>query len=331
MIRRRPTISDVARAAAVSVTTVSDAMSGKGRVDPGTRDRVRAAAVTLGWAPRRAAQALRSGRTGTVALCIPPGRSSWANWMRHSAYLQQLTVSCAAAAIDAGLLMLLTPRPTDLGELARLDVDAMLVLDPRRDDPVLRLCEQAGVAAVTVDREPGGDDWWVGNDHAAGVRLALDHLHGRGARAVALLSGAQPWAWFDDALRAYENWCVETGAAPVVRHLDLDRPGDAAAGAVADLLDEGIRIDAVLALPTNAALGVLDAAARRGLRVPADLRVVAGVDGPLMAAARPAVTALDLRPDELGERAVRLLLARLAGGAPGPDLIEARLHARAST
>uniref|UniRef100_UPI0015F1212A LacI family DNA-binding transcriptional regulator n=1 Tax=Pseudonocardia pini TaxID=2758030 RepID=UPI0015F1212A len=162
-MHRRPTIADVAGAAGVSVSTVSAAMSGKGRVDPLTRERVQAAAREIGWRPRRAAQSLRSGRTGTIALCIPPDRSSWAEWMRNSDYLQQLTVSCAAAAIEAGLLMLLAPRPADAAELARLDVDGMLLLDPVREDPVTALCTAAGLAVVTVDREPGRDDgWWAG-------------------------------------------------------------------------------------------------------------------------------------------------------------------------
>ncbi|OLT14247.1 hypothetical protein BJF78_19855 [Pseudonocardia sp. CNS-139] len=330
---RRPTIADVARAAGVSVTTVSAAMSGKGRIDPATRARVQEAARAAGWTPRRAAQALRSGRTGTIALCIPPDRSSWADWMRHSSYLQQLTAACAAATIDAGRLMLLAPRPAERVELAGLDVDGLLLLDPVRADPVVRMCAAAGVALVTVDREPGSTSpWWVGNDHRAATRGVLDHLHERGARSVALLTGAERWAWLEDAHAAYAQWCAERGAPPLVRALDMDRPADAAAHATSALLAAGERPDAVLALPTHAALGVLAAARAAGLDVPGDLRVVAGVDGPEMAAARPAVTALDLRPAELGARAVAMLVRRLGGEPPtGPDLVATDLLVRASS
>ncbi|MEV1294657.1 LacI family DNA-binding transcriptional regulator [Pseudonocardia sp. NPDC049635] len=314
--RRRPTITDVAAAAGVSVSTVSSAMNGTGRVDPATRDRVRAAAVELGWRPRRAAQALRSGRTGTVALCIPPERALWARWMRESDYLQQLTVACAASAIEAGLLMLLAPRPSGAEELARLDVDGMLLLDPFRDDPVSAACAAAGLALVTVDREPGRDDgWWAGNDHAAATRRALEHLGGRGARRIALFSGDEPWAWLDDARRTYDDWCAARGTGPLVRTLGMNRTVAEAADAARTLPSD---VDAVLALPTDAALGVRAAAP--------GLAVVSGVDSTAVAAA--GITALDLRPTELGEAAVALLVRRLAGSGPGPVVVPAELRVR---
>ncbi|MEU6696813.1 LacI family DNA-binding transcriptional regulator [Pseudonocardia sp. NPDC046786] len=315
-VRRRPTITDVAAAAGVSVSTVSSAMNGTGRVDPATRERVRATAAELGWRPRRAAQALRSGRTGTVALCIPPDRAHWARWMRDSDYLQQLTVACAASAIEAGLLMLLAPRPSGADELARLDVDGMLLLDPFRDDPVAAACTAAGLALVTVDREPGREDgWWAGNDHSAATLLALDHLDRRGARRVALFSGAEPWAWLEDTRRAYDGWCADRGTAPVVRTLGMDRTIVDAADAARTLPAD---VDAVLALPTDAALGVRRAAP--------GLAVVSGVDTTAVATA--GITALDLRPTELGEAAVALLVRRLAGAAPGPVVVPARLRVR---
>jgi DNA-binding LacI/PurR family transcriptional regulator len=331
---RRPTIADVARAASVSITTVSDAMSGKGRVDPATRQRVLDAAAAVGWQPRRAARSLRSGRTGTIALCIPPGRDQWAQWMRNSDYFQQLTASCAAAAVDAGLLLLLAPRPGTAAELANLDVDGMVVVDPLRDDPVVALCAAARVPVVTIDRQPDAAmHAWVGNDHVAGARLALDHLHARGSRRVALFTCAAAWSWFDDTRRAYDAWCAAHDLEPLVRTIDLDLTISTAAAALADLIAAGERPDGVLALPTSSALGVLEAAAAHGLRVPDDLRVVAGVDGVAMATA--GVTALDLQPAELGQAAVAVLHDRIlhAGATPpdAPPLVDAVLRLRATT
>lgn len=332
--RRRPTIADVARAASVSITTVSDAMSGKGRVDPTTRQRVLDAADAVGWQPRRSAQSLRSGRTGTIALCIPPARESWAHWMRNSDYFQQVTASCAAAAIDAGLLLLLTPRPTSRAELANLDVDGMVVVDPVRDDPVVALCHQTATPVVTIDRQPGGtDSSWVGNDHAEGTRAALAHLRDRGAHTVALFTSDAPWGWFDETRVAYELWCAAERITPIVRLVDLDLTISSAAEALRGLLEEGITPDGVLALPTSSAFGVLECAAAYGLSAPTDLRVIAGVDGAAMATA--GVTALDLRPGELGQAAVALLHDRIAGAAhgalAGPTQIESILRVRAST
>src|SRR5262249_56914243 len=67
----RPTIHDVAKAAGVSVTTVSHALNGKGRVDPATRARVAQVVGTLGYRANRHAQGLRSGRSGALGLLLP--------------------------------------------------------------------------------------------------------------------------------------------------------------------------------------------------------------------------------------------------------------------
>lgn len=332
--RRRPTISDVARAASVSITTVSDAMSGKGRVDPATRQRVLDAAAAAGWKPRRSARALRSGRTGIVALCIPAERSSWANWMRHSDYFQHLSAACAAAAVDRGRMLLLAPRPADAAELDALDVDGLLVADPGRDDPVVQLCLEASVPVVTIDRQPGDTGpWWAGNDHAAGAGRALDHLHERGSRRIALLTSSAPWAWFDDTLRAYREWCAAAGADPIVADVDLDETIASSGAVFGALLDRDDTIDGVLVLPTHGAIGAVQAVQQRGRRVPDDVRVVAGVDS--MAVATSGITALDLRPAALGEAAVGLLERRIrsspTGPAASPELVESALQVRSSS
>ena len=64
-------LSDVARRAGVGVGTASRALSGKGYVDPGTRDRVLAAAAELDYRPNAAARALRERRTRVVGLLLP--------------------------------------------------------------------------------------------------------------------------------------------------------------------------------------------------------------------------------------------------------------------
>src|SRR6266550_6155811 len=67
----QPTIHDVAKAAGVSVTTVSHALNGKGRVDPNTRARVAQVVHRLGYRANRHARGLRMGRSGSLGLLLP--------------------------------------------------------------------------------------------------------------------------------------------------------------------------------------------------------------------------------------------------------------------
>src|SRR5438046_10212833 len=71
LMNNRPTIRDVAKAAGVSVTTVSHALNGKGRVDPNTRARVAQVVRRLGYRANRHARGLRIGRSGSLGLLLP--------------------------------------------------------------------------------------------------------------------------------------------------------------------------------------------------------------------------------------------------------------------
>lgn len=330
---RRPTIRDVAAAAGVSVTTVSDTVNGKGRVDPTTQARVMKAVSEVGWRPRRSAQSLRSGRNDTIALCLPRRQGSPGSWLMNSDYYMEITAACAAAAMDAEFLLTLAPSPRTRDEVIRLDVGGAIAVDPSENDQTLQLLDESGIAVVSVDRDLARSDmWWVGADNRGSATMLLEHLADGGASSVALLTSGERWAWFDDAHAAYTKWCDHRGVAPVVRHVDLDAPGPSAEVVFGDLLDSGERPDAVLALPYGAALGVIRAAHARQLRVPDDLLVAGGVDGHALETSTPPVTAADLRPVEVARTAVDLLRRRLDGEqVAGPVITEPGLRIRASS
>jgi DNA-binding LacI/PurR family transcriptional regulator len=112
MAKRRqfPTIRDVAEAAGVSVTTVSDVVNGKGRVDPITRERVKQAVVEVGWRPRRSARALRSGNSGVFALCFPRRDRGVGDWLLNADSDMALVAGCAAWASTSTGSSWPTPR-----------------------------------------------------------------------------------------------------------------------------------------------------------------------------------------------------------------------------
>jgi DNA-binding LacI/PurR family transcriptional regulator len=330
---RRPTIRDVAEAAGVSVTTVSDAVNRKGRVDPETQARVMEAVAEVGWRPLRSARALRSGRTGVIALCLPggPGRSGL--WLMSTDYYMALVAAGAAAAVESDQLLLLSPRPAEIEELAHLDVDGVIVVDPLEGDPALRVLDDGGVPYVTVDRDLASTGtWWVGADNRSSATMLLDHLADRGARTVALFTSEERWAWYDDALAAYVDWCVAHGVEPIIRHLEQETPQGSAAHLMDEVLAEGNVPDAVLALPYRSALGVIESARNRGIAVPDDLLVASGVDGHALETTTPSVTAADLRPAEVAHAAVELLGRRIEGeDGGGPVITETVVRVRAST
>lgn len=328
---RRPGIRDVARLAGVSITTVSHAMNGKGRVDPETRARVQQAVDELGWRPQRSAQALRSGRTGTLALCLPRRPDHSGSWMTSVDYYMELTIACVAVVMNSERHLLVSPPPQRRRDVDDLQVDGVIVVDPPEHDVALELLDEAGVPYVTVNRDLGSSDpWWVGDDNERNVTTLLDHLSERGAERIALLSSSERWAWFADTHAAYHRWCDDHGKPPRIGYVDLDFLESSGQTATAELLAADPP-DAIIALPYGSALGAIRAARESGLDVPRDLLVASGVDGHALQTFTPSVTALDLRPDEVADTAVELLLRRIDGDAPSQVIVAADLRVRTST
>jgi len=329
------TIRDVALAAGVSPSTVSDALNGKGRVDARTRTRIGRVAARLGYQANRHARSLRSGRAMTLALVLPraAGRPRDLEMLGIDYYME-LASTAARSAFERDHAVLLVPPLSSPDDLRRFAVDGGIVVDPQANDPMVDLFEELSLPWVVVDRDAGrsGEQWCVAADNAANTKLALDHLRDGGARRIALLTAPDEWSWFRDSRRAYEEWTAANGQTPIVVEAALQSLEPSAAATAAALLDGPDRPDAVFAPPDRFAAGVLRAARERGLRIPGDLRIAAGVDSHLMLTADPPVTAIDLRPAAVGDAAVDLLIARIRGEqAERTRIVEAALNVRASS
>ena len=151
------TIKDVAALAEVSETTVSNALNGKGRLRLGTRERVAAAARELGYRPSRAAQALRTRRTGILAFLLPAFESAPPPERRLVAmdvYMTQATAAAHAAFAHDHALLLVPPSASE-PDLAALGVDGGIVCDPSEDDSLVALLTDFGLPVVTIEQDPG--------------------------------------------------------------------------------------------------------------------------------------------------------------------------------
>ena len=192
----RPTIHDVAKAAGVSVTTVSHALNGKGRVDPETRALVGRVVRQLGYRANRHAKVLRSGRTGALALMLPVQADVRSNEALSLDFYMRLASAAATAAFAREqALMLLPPAVVSTG-LGGLGVDGGIVVDPSPLDPRVELLAGHGLPVVTIERDLGrpDDPWYVTGQTDVSTRQLLDHLRAQGARRICLLPQAD-WGW----------------------------------------------------------------------------------------------------------------------------------------
>lgn len=300
----------MADAAGVSLTTASHALSGKGRVPEATRSRVRNAAEQLGYRPNRAARQLATGRSMTLAVQMAGAADGSVAMIPESSYFVSLLNGASSAAAALGYNLVLAPPGASTDAIARLHVDGVMVVDPTG--------RESGLAARTVPvvatgRPPGtgGPTSWVDNDHPAAARSALDHLRERGYARPALLTRSGRPSYVTDAVAAYRTWCAERRIEPVVTRLSGPLSEGAAAGAVEGLLARTPDVDAVYATLDRLAMGTLMGVENAGRTPGPDVGIVALSDSPLLLAARPQITAIDLRPEEIGRQAARLLVSRV--------------------
>ncbi|MGW1293094.1 LacI family DNA-binding transcriptional regulator [Streptomyces sp. NPDC002533] len=354
MTSRTVTLLDVARAAGVSKSTVSDALQGSGRVAKATRDRVRAVAAELGYRPNSAARRLRRASTGAVGLHLPATAT-------RLDYYMNLAFGAVERAQEDGLdMVLLAPSGASGGRIASR-VDGLLVIDPEAGDSAVPGLLDAGVPVVTGERYLGpatGPSAAVVCDNAASLTALLDHVTERGARRPALLAPAGSSAWATALRATARSWGLAHGVEVALRTVPFAATPGEAEETTRALLAADPAVDAVICAPDGSAPGVLRAAAALGREVgtaggsgggratdgsgaPAGpggspgpgLLVASCVDGPATRGAEPPVTAVDLRPAAYGRACAELLCDILADRA-GPDTVRRHawsLETRAST
>lgn len=332
-IARRPTIRDVASRAGVSTTTVSNALNGRGRLPVETRDRVVDVAREMGYRARASARALQRGRSGQIGLLSPA--LSDADSLVGSGYYIDLALGAARGALAQDHALVLLPPAITLDRLSTLDVDGFIVSDPPRADPAVAAIAATGAAIVTCERDltPGlTHAGCVRNDHRSALSGLLDHLAERGARHIAMLVPGHELAWSAELSETYALWCAHRDVQPVQVQIPTTPGPEYALSALAQVLDRG-PVDAIVCAQDEGAATIVRELDNRGVRVPEDVLVASCVDGGLVAAANPPVTAIDLKPAAIGQRAAELLTRILLGDdVDGTEIeVPTELIIRAST
>jgi LacI family transcriptional regulator len=331
----RARVSDVAAAAGVSPTTVSHALSGARAVNAETRERILAVARELGYVPDRIASGLRRRRTGVVGLvgddlAATPFAGRIIEGARQAGLERDVLLMVGESGGDAEAERDLTAR------FLAHRVDGLLIARMYHQR-VARPEGMGDVPVVLVDAapEPGWEVDAVAPDETQIATLACERLIREGHRDIAYVGTT-------DASRAARGRLIGVRSALGDAGIALgdDRvefcASDAGGGREAGgrLLDRDVPPTAVICFNDQIAMGVMQAAARRGIPVPAGLSIV-GIDDlhPVADALDPGLTTIALPHDELGRWGMTRLLDRIEGAAPpvgGLHLLRGALVERGS-
>jgi DNA-binding LacI/PurR family transcriptional regulator len=331
------TLEAVAKVAGVSRATVSRVVNGSPKVSDDVRKAVEAAVAELGYVPNRAARALVTRRSDSIAVVIaePSGR------IFNDPFFPRLLrgISASLRARDLQLVLLM---PSSVAEaqrtadyLAAGHVDGALLVSLHDDDPLPGRMAEAGIPIVVSPRPRVAlAVTYVDVDNRGGANVAVAHLVSQGRRVIGTVAGPSDMAPGVDRLAGYRDALQEAGLERVA---SLEAVGDftqeGGARAMGRLLEARPDIDAVFAASDLMAAGALSVLAAAGRRVPEDVAVVGFDDSPVATSTRPALTSVRQPIEEMGEEMARLLITTIEGSdrAPRRVILATQLIRRASS
>lgn len=324
MIRKPPTMVDVAQAAGVSPMTVSRAFRQDASVSAATRQAVMTSAERLGYVFDATASTLRSQKTHFVAMTIPA-----LNNANFAATVDGLTDGLKAR----GLQILLGATGYDPDEEERLieqflrrRPEAIVVTGGAHTARARRLLANAGIPVVeTWDLPPDPIGHVVGFSNAVAVRGMVEHFAAAGYHRIAFLGGDDP----QDTRGAQRR----QGFVAAMQALGLDASRLVAAGpppvsmqggaaAMGRLLDSHPDTDAVICVSDLSAFGALTTCQRRGMAVPQHIAIAGFGDYDIAAVAVPSLTTINPFPRRIGAEAAALILRVLDGAQTNTAWVE---------
>ena len=311
--RSRLTIREIAELAGVSIATVSRVVNGHADVSSETRDAVQRVIREHGYTANRSARALSGGRTGLVGVTVPRVRPT---------YFASILDGAAEALDEQDRRIVLCPtRHEHDREVSLLDrlmhgtTDGALLVLPEETNDELNVLLNHGYRFVVVDpREPLDERIpAVSAANAAGATQAVTHLLELGHRRIGAITGPTAWMATDERRLGYHAALAAAGVMPdPALEVRSDFQLEGGREAAAQLLDLADRPTAIFAFNDQLAIGAMQAARERGLRLPADLSIVGFDDTVEAAIVTPALTTVRQPLVEMGRMAVTLLTRLLA-------------------
>ena len=324
----KPTMKDVARLAGVSYQTVSCVVNNIPVVKEETRQKVLQAIQELNYTPDATARSLRSGKSRMIGLMIPDA---------HNPFFWQIVAGAEDEANKSGYSLLLSTTSMNLERetsvfqallAERLDGIILLFTYPEKFIDELRKLWKKGFPFVTFNidsRMLEADTVRVHYENTA--RELMEHLIALGHRRIAMICGIGRAGLGSDRVRAYHLGLEQAGITPDPRYFIITgstlQDGFEAAQ---NLLALDPPPTAIIGINDLIAFGAMQAALRRGLRVPADLSIAGFDDIQMSDFLSPPLTTGRADGQEIGRQTARLLLQRLQDPGMPPQRVHLSTH-----
>lgn len=312
------TIKDIAKAAGVSVTTVSRALNGYSDVNEQTRRKIMGVAKELKYSPNTLARSLVMNKSKTIGLLVSGlNRGS----VKDNFTFEVLSgINDYVSETDYDLVLFSTTsvkqREKTYSQLCKeRRVDGVIMQGMRTDDPYLQEVVQSDIPCVLIDipidTETVG---YITTDNKLGAKKAVEHLLRLGHREIAMINGHEFAFVSQQRLQGYKEALEAAGIRfDENRMVNGEFSEEAAEQAALKLLERDSNITAIFCASDLMALGVLKAAKRLRLQIPGQLSIVGYDDIMLSSYVSPPLTTIAQDKFQMGFVAAKMLVNTLEG------------------
>jgi LacI family transcriptional regulator len=328
---RAPTLHDIAVHAGVSIRTVSRVVNERPGPAADTRERVLQSIEQLGYRPNLLARGLVTRQSFTIGLV--------ATYLGDP-FFSELTRGIQQACDRYGYLVLLTSSEGDdvrqqhvLQSLVDRGCDGLVVFPVRGSQDQLRAVADRAIPVVTVDYAI--DHPRIGavdSDTERGAHLAVEHLRARGRSVLGMVSSPSGRTVDEPRERGFRQAIADL-TDDVRRHVVWnDETLEGGAAGLRELVDRFPSLDGVFAYNDIMAIGAMRELEDLGRRVPDDVAVIGVDDVAVSALVRPALTTVRIDREQMGARAVDMVMQLRAepDGPPRRETVDVQLIHRAS-
>lgn len=329
------TIDDIARELGVSKTTVSRALSGKGRIGAETRERVLAFTQQHNYRPSAAAKGLAESRTYNLALVLPK------SFIKLDLPFTRMSMSaiCEEAFLhDYNVLVCLSTDENPDSLLRTLDnrkVDAVILSRTVENDILVDILVERGIPFATMGSLPAAKQGKAAveadHDQVSGCRAFSKNFLTSAEGKIALLGNDLNYMVNQSRLAGFRQAVQELGISDERIYLRTGLNNEADCLVAADeMLKLGVRH--ILTMDDDICIRVLKRLKERKVRIPDDIQVASLYDSDQLLHHEPPVSALQFDAAELGQIVCRELLRYLRGESYHPTpILGYRICLRSST
>jgi LacI family sucrose operon transcriptional repressor len=305
----KPKISDVAKRAGVSPTTVSRVLNNRGYISEETRENVHRAMNELNYFPNDVARSLFNKRSNLIGIILPTTSNPFFGELTF--HIENICASLGYKVLLCNSLNRIDKEEKYLEMLMRNQVDGIIVGTHNRG--IINYHKQ-NLAVVAIDRHLSETIPVVSSDNYEGGKMATELLISKGCQSIIHINGQKELETPAMLRRkAYEDVMVKNGRAPITYEIPEVFDRQSQQRVISQIFAECQDVDGVFASNDLFAASFIAEAKKRGLAVPGQVKVV-GYDGTETSQILlPELTTIQQPIADIAKKAVEILVKEIEG------------------